>query len=117
MDVVACETSDPPDVSNLNVKSDGDIDGDRVVEAYAVIEADEVAEAFVIVGLIKLIRYAGVVVACVDDALSPRSFTPTTLKLYACPFVRPVTMVLVAVDVPSAKRLHALSLASLYSIT
>ena len=48
----------------------------------------------------------GVTAADWPNAPSPTAFTAATWNTYSVPFVRPVTVALVAVDVPSANRVH-----------
>ena len=58
------------------------------------------------VGAAAVVR--GVTAADWPNAPSPAAFTALTWNTYAVPFVRPVTVALVAVDVPSANRFHEL---------
>ena len=48
----------------------------------------------------------GVTAADWPNAPSPTAFTAATWNTYSVPFVRPVTVALVAVDVPSTNRFH-----------
>ena len=50
----------------------------------------------------------GVTAADWPNAPGPAAFTAATRNTYAVPFVRPVTVALVAVDVPSTNRFHEL---------
>ena len=56
------------------------------------------------VGAAAVVR--GVTAAAWPNAPSPAAFTAPTWNTYAVPFVRPVTVALVAVDVPSTNRFH-----------